>query len=283
MRTLWILLAVAALALPASAQDDVSGVRLTASDVSAPIPYAGSGTIDTTVNVGCVELLQNPTVSTVTVSASAPSWFDADSATGTVSVQGCVNASGSVSVNVPLAFNVAPSAPGVLPQVINLTASFGSVTSEVAQPTITVEYYSNYTVVPRTAFPVEVTGGSATFEVAMTQNSNAVSMIMVQNTATDNGVFAGLGSVEYQPGQTRIFNATFTAPGTEWTNATVTFDTFGHYTIAGLTPGDLMDKKTYVWTFVNVDETTNGEDKKSPAPLALLALVGAALALRRKA
>lgn len=272
-------------AVPAHAQN-VTGVTLAVTPADAEIPYQGSGSIATSVLIGCATLLQNPTASTVTISAKdAPAWFVLTPTSGTVSPTGCANPTGAVTVDVAVPFTVTTAAPGVVPQTVDLVATFGTTESEAKGYAFTVAYFANYTVVPKATFPVTVTGGVASFPVEVTQNSNAPSMVMFEKVSASPGVASGLQSVVFMPPETKTFNFTYTAPQGPWTNATVTFTNFGHYLIDGVGAGDFVLERKVAWTFVNGDADSESGDKKSSPMVEFLLpalLIAAFVASRRR-
>ncbi|MHB1261255.1 MAG: hypothetical protein ACYC2H_06020 [Thermoplasmatota archaeon] len=301
------LLILAALAVPtASAQ--AQGITLGATDLAAPIPYMGSAQLGVTASVGCLTLLAEGGATTVTVTATdAPSWLTVTPATFDVDQQTCVTNSGFATGTGAVGLAVAKEAPGIVDHTVNLTATLGGSSSDAVASVFTVAYHVNYTIVSDAKFPMTVNGTEASFNVTVTQASNARSMVMIEEVKSSAGVLSGMGSQVYEntasAPASKTFKVTFKAPTGAWTNATASFTGYGHYLLLDGRAGDFgepcgslvfpqCDAKgtpvTYTFVAGHSDEHHDEDegDKKSPAPVgALLALglVGLAAFARRRA
>lgn len=303
------LLILAALAVPtASAQPQ--GVTLTATDLATPIPYKGSAQLNVTVSVGCLTILTESGETSVTVAASGtPSWLTVTPATIELNPQTCAGGAGVATGSSTVGLAVAKEAPGVVDHTVNLTATLGGTSSDVVGAVFTVAYHVNYTIVADAKFPMTVNGTEASFNVTVTQASNARSMVMIEEVKSSAGVLSGMGSQVYEntaaAPASKTFKVTFKAPTGEWSNATASFTGYGHYLLLDGRAGDFgepcgalvfpqCDAKgtpvTYTFVAGSSDGGDGGDggdgDKKSPAPVgALLALglVGLAAFARRRA
>lgn len=287
-------LAALALLAPAAQAQDPSGISLVANSAGT-VPFQGEGSFPVTLTVGCALVLQAAADDfTATVSAvGAPSWLTLDDAAVSIDPTGCLAGMGETPVSADVPFSVAADAPGVEPLSVNLTATVAGTTSDPASAAFTVAYESNYTVVADAQFPLTLTTPEVKFNVTATQASNARSMIMMEGVTVSAGSFAGLPSTVYESAAgspaSKTFEVTFKAPEGEWTNATVTFQAFGHYLLTSGEAGEYSPAQTYTFQFVNGGTPAtdgDGDGKESPAPVAAftaLGLLGLAAALRRKA
>jgi MYXO-CTERM domain-containing protein len=275
------LLLLAALAVPTASAQTPEGVTVTATDLATPIPYEGSAELPVSVSVGCLTILENQGSTTVTVAVSdAPSWLTATPATIELEPQSCITGgNGFASGDGTVGLTVTKDAPGVVDHTINLTGTLGTTASDPATATFTVAYFVDYTLVPDVTFPLTVNGTEASFNVTVTQASNARSMVMIEQMKTTAGVFSGLASIVYEndagmPAE-KTFKVTFKAPEGEWTNATTTFTAFGHYLLLDGRAGDFDAGTPVTYSFVaghagHVED----EDKDSPAPVGVLLALG---------
>lgn len=287
-------------ALPAGSAQMPQGVTITPGELAAPIPYEGSAQLPVTVRVGCLSLLQGGST-TVTVDAADPQpWLTVTPAEIPIEASACVGGAGFATGTGEVGLAVSKDAPGVVDHTVNLTADLGG---DPAPAVFTVAYHVNYTLVPDVAFPLAVNGTEASFNVTVTQASNARSMVMMEQLQVSAGALSGLVSQPYESaaGQpvSKTLKFTYKAPATEWSNATATFTAFSHYL---LTDGRAGEFKTgcaalalptcdvtgtqVTFTFTNAAEPAgDGGEKKSPAPavpLMALGLVALAVLARRR-
>lgn len=301
------LLILAALAVPnASAQ--AQGVTLGVAELAAPIPYAGSAQLDVTVSVGCLTLLQEMGETAVTVAATGtPSWLTVTPATFDVDGQTCIANSGFATGSGTVGLAVGSAAPGIVDHTVNLTATIGASSSDPVASVFTVAYHVNYTIVADARFPMTVNGTEASFNVTVTQASNARSMVMIEELKSSAGVLSGMGSQVYENAAgspaSKTFKVTFKAPTGAWTNATASFTGYGHYLLLDGRAGDFGEpcgalafpdcdaegtKVAYSFIAGHSDghDEEDGGDKESPAPVGAwlaLGLVGLAAFARRRA
>ena len=298
------LLILAALAIPTASAQNPQGVTLDAiAPLATPIPYEGSANLPITGKVGCVTIVETmagnldasaPLVLTV---ESPPTWLAIGEATTNLasldSIQPCLMGATEMLFSLDLPLTVTKDAPGVVDHVIQVVATLGTASSEPAAAVFTVAYHVNYTLVPDATFPLEVNGTTASFNIVVTQASNARSMVMIEDLKTSTGVFSGIGSQAYENDagapDTKTFKVTFKAPSGEWTNATASFKAYGHFLLLDGRAGDYDVGTPLAFSFVNT-ATEHGEDhdeeKKSPAPVGVLlalGLVGLAAFARRRA
>jgi MYXO-CTERM domain-containing protein len=286
-----LLLLAAALVPPASAQAP-QGVTVTPTALTTPVPYEGSAQLPVSVSVGCLSMLETQGTTTVTVSVTdAAPWLTATPATIALEPQSCLTGTGFATGEGTVGLAVTKDAPGVVDHTINLVGTLGTVASEPTPTTFTVAYHVNYTLVPDVKFPLVVNGTQATFNVTVTQASNARSMVMVEKLKTSAGVLSGLASVVYENDAgkpaSKTFKVTFKAPAGEWTNASAEFTAYGHYLLLDGRAGDFDPGTTVKYTFVaGQAEETKDEEKDSPAPVGAflaLGLVALAAIVRRRA
>ncbi|MCA1811343.1 MAG: hypothetical protein LC623_04945 [Halobacteriales archaeon] len=262
------------------------------------VAYKGNATVEVTVKVGCAaildamangrDLLDHVDVAPV----DPPAWLVAESHDVPMDPSACITDAGTGSGYLTLTdefpFSVAASAPGVVTQSLNLTASLeNGAESAPVQVLFAVQFHSDYDVVPSVAFPYTVTGKTANFTVSVTNRANARSMVMVEEQHVSTGTFSGLGSTVYQPPETKTFQVTFKAPDRCWADAQVEFKTFSHYLLLDQRAGTYKGERQFTWDFTNGVACTPGKDdtsKKSPVGgLAVLpVLLGAALLARRR-
>lgn len=266
------------------------GISLSVVPPAGEIPYAGSGTATATVTYGCFDALQDghPVLS----APEAPAWLVVTAgeihAEPSENPTACLNPSGSIAVQVPVTLEVSPNAPGVVPQTVTLQVT-GNGKTATADVTFTVAYNADFEMTTDVSFPLNVTGPTVTFNLTVTQKSNARSMVMMEEKAESAGVLSGLSSTVYEADAlTKVFPVTYKAPTGTWTNATVTFTAYSHWLLAEGGAGDFTGAQKVTWQFVNAGETHEEHDepkKKSPAPVAPLLALGllalAAFARRR--
>jgi hypothetical protein len=285
-----LLTAALLIALPgAVAQSNGQGISVTNLTLAEPVPYMGKATANVTVNVGCIDAARDNTVEIT--APGAPAWVKVTSApTNAAPTQDCVNASGSRSVFVPVQLEVTADAPGVVPTALNLTAAISDKTA-TGTLTFNVEYYPEFEMSTDVEFPLSVTGGQVSFNLTVTQKSNARSMVMMENVSVSAGSLSGLASVVYEADNlTKTFPITYKAPTGAWTNATANFTAFTHYLLLEGGAGDFTAPQSVSWTFVNAGGSSNpdgpsGEKKESPAgalPLLVMGLFALALIVRRR-
>jgi MYXO-CTERM domain-containing protein len=275
-----------------------------ATDLSSPIPYEGSAQLPVSVSVGCLSVLQNGGEGDVEVTVTdAPGWLTAAPATIPVDESTCVTGGGFASGEGTLGLTVAKDAPGVVDHTINIVASLGATASEPVPVVFTVAYHVNYTIVADARFPLMVNGTEASFNITVTQASNARSMVMIEKASSSIGVFSGVPAVVYdnEAGKpvSKTYKATFKAPDGEWANATATFTGFSHYLLLDGRAGEFGTPcagatlpvcdaagTTVTYSFVPGEHEHEDEDKESPAPVGAfvaLGLVALAALVRRRA
>lgn len=285
-------------ALPAQAQVPVSDLSLTATPPAAPIPYAGSADVAVQVKVGC-ELVtqgyvQGGASAPIEVKAvNPPAWLTVASAPIATSPADCVGTTDGYHTYAGTAtFTVTPDAPGVVDHVVNLTAALGTAASTAVPVTFNVTYHVSYSLKPDVAFPLKVTKSKTTFNLTVTQSSNARSMVMMEDVKSSSGLISGLASQVYEcdAGKpvTKVFKVTYTAPDGAWNKSMVSFTAYGHFLLLDSRAGKFDAGTHEAWEFDNggVQPAATGAAKKSPepvGPLIALGLVGLAAVLRRKA
>lgn len=259
-------------------------------------PFRANLTVPVTVTLGCSLLLYASVANSGDAGhihvmvENPPAWLLADELEiEPVGPADCAGeASGMHAYTGTFPFALAANAPAVVPVTLNLTAGFAGVeTAETAPVTFAVRFHSDYAVTPSIQFPHTVTGRTANFTVTITNTGNARSMVMVEQVRASTGTFSGLGSLVYQPPETKTFQVTFKAPDACWTTAKVEFHTASHYLLLNQQAGSYKDERDYTWDLSNGVPCTPGKSetsKASPAAaLALLpALLGAALLARRR-
>jgi MYXO-CTERM domain-containing protein len=288
------LLVLSALAVPNASAQAPEGITVTPTDLASPIPYEGSAQLAVSVSVGCLTILQNTGSTTVEVAVTdAPAWLTATPASVEVDETTCITGGNGFATGAgAIGLAVTKDAPGVVDHSISLAGTLGSASSEAVQAVFTVAYHVNYTVVSDATFPMTVNGTEASFNVTITQASNARSMVMIEELQTSAGVFSGLGSQQYEneagKPDSRTFKVTFKAPTGEWTNATAQFTAYGHYLLLNGQAGDFDAGTPVTYSFVAGQGASDGEDegKDSPAPAGVLLALGlvalAAFARRRE-
>lgn len=271
------------------------------------IPFKGNVTVPVSVSIDCQLIayeIANKGNSDIDhfhiqpADGKLPSWLVADeyltffnqTAPGVPAfpTSQCGSGTGTYTTTVNYPFAVTAAAPGVTPQVLNLTANLGD--NAFATPVsvnFNVQFHANYTVTPSVQVPLTVTGKSANFTVAIANSANARSMVMVEQVHASTGTFSGLGSVPYVPPQTMTFPVTFKAPDSCWTTATVDFHTASHFLLLNQQAGSYRDERTYTYQFHNGIACTPGKantSKSSPVGglVVLPAVLGAALLARRR-
>lgn len=300
--------AVAALLLstvPASqAQATDFTVTLAVDDQPTPIPYSGSGTFSFNVTVTCLAGLramsQGSGTATLTVDLDdPPSWVTAAPAEVDVTPdESCLtNSDATVTRQGTIAVTVAPDAPGVMEQTFNFTAVLPAQGEPMAGSDSaigSVAYHANYTLATDVTFPLTVTSPKTTFNLTVTQASNARSMVMMEEIRSTSGLIAGLASTVYESGpgkpDTKVFKVTFTAATGAWNTSTVQFKAYSHYLLLDARSGPYDPGTAVSWEFVNggvqpADNETGGGDQDAPmpvAPMLALGLVVLAAVLRRR-
>jgi hypothetical protein len=304
--------AVAALLLSvlptASAQGQVPGLDLSLAvdDLAVPIPYSGQATLSFNVTVGCLAGLRSmsetqSTTATATVDlADPPAWVTATPAAVVVtpSDPACAtNGTGYITRSGTITLTVKPEAPGVVAHSLNFTATMptqGDPMTASDDAAVKVAYHANYRLETDAKFPMTVTAHKTSFNLTVTQSSNARSMVMMEEVHASAGVIAGMASTVYESGggksDAKTFKITFTAPDGAWNRSTVSFKAYSHYLLLDSRAGPYDPGTAVTWEFVNggvpVTKTNGGDsDKKSPmpvAPMTALGLVALAAMLRRR-
>ena len=141
-------------------------------------------------------------------------------------------------------------------------------------------------------FPLKVTTPKETFNLTVTQASNARSMVMMEEVKSTCGIISGLASQVYesQAGKpaSKVYKVTFSAPTTgTWDKCVVSFKGYGHFLLLDSRAGPFDAGTPVSWEFDNggvQSATTHTESKKSPevGPLVALGLVALAAVLRRR-
>ena len=288
------LLLLAALAVPSVSAQTPDGITVTPTDLATPIPYEGSAQLTVSVSVGCLTILQSSGSTTVTVAASdAPPWLTVTPASIQLEPQSCITGgNGFATADGMVGLAVTKDAPGVVDHTVNLVGTLGTTASDPAPAIFTVAYNVDYSLVPDVKFPLTVNGTQASFNVTVTQASNARSMVMIEKMKTTTGSFSGLGSTAYESEAgkpaSKTFKVTFKAPEGEWGNATTTFTAFGHYLLLDGRAGDFDAGTPVTYSFVagQAEGEHDEEGKDSPAPVGAflaLGLVALAAFARRRA
>ena len=311
------LLLLSALAVPTASAQEVTGVAVEAGTLAAPIPYEGSADLPLNVTVGCAEILnamaENNGAAPLTITVTgAPAWLTVGDASADLASQdsatSCLSGGGQTVHAALLPLTVSKDAPGIVDHTIQVVATVGATASDPADAVFTVAYHVNYTITADATFPLMVNGTEATFNVTVTQASNARSMVMIEQASSSIGVFSGVPAVVYEneagKPASATYKATFKAPDGAWTNATATFTGFGHYLLldgrAGvfgeancqaeaLTFPECDEQGTPVtYTFVagTHEHEHEEEENDSPAPVGAflaLGLVALAAFVRRRA
>jgi hypothetical protein len=263
-------------------------------DKMAVIPYAGNATVPFTVSIGCNLVLYE----TVTNNADAdhfhvlvdnpPAWLKAEEFRVDISPTDCGGGNTDATLvktgNYP--FAVAPGAPAIVTQTLNVTAEFAGNDATPAPLSFSVQFHPDYDVVPSVKFPYTVTNGMANFTVTVTNRANARSMVMFEELHASTGSVSGLGSVVYTPPETKTFNVVFKAPDSCWTNATVDFKTFSHYLLLDQRAGSYKLQHDTAWGFTNGVACKAGSSGTKASPLGgwvlIASVLGAAMLARRR-
>ncbi|MEA3191319.1 MAG: hypothetical protein QOD77_1901 [Thermoplasmata archaeon] len=299
MRIPLLLLAAALLAAP-QAQAQADAFELTVGH-AANIPYNGTGDLPVTLVVGCGVLLQSlapgETAAEATFTlANPPAWLNLsapltlsyDPADCTGPIPPTAAPSGAITGQGVLKLKAGPLAPGVVNQTVNVTATLGDETQTKAG-SYNVTYHAAHTITPSITFPYTMTSGEVTFQLRVTIDANARSMVMFTNIQADRGTIQGFQSEVYEPPAVKTFNITYKAPAGAWTEAHVKFHNYSHILLKETgKDGPAQLAKDHDWVFVNgnPDGVTPGTDSE-PAPdgmalVAALGILGAALVARRK-
>lgn len=300
-----LLLALAGLASAPAAQAQADfEIALDAADLGAPVPYRGTASIPVNVTASCLAGLRSmggmataTAVATVTV-ADPPAWLTVVEPAQVDVTPGpdCATGGGEVRGSGAVVVAVGPDAPGVVDHTLNLTATLpaqGDPMTAQDAAVLNVTYHSNYTLAADVAFPLTVTAARTSFNLTVTQASNARSMVMMEEIRTSAGVLSGLASTVYENEAGRpaskTFTVTFTAPAGAWNASTTRFTAYGHYLLLDSRSGPFDAGTPVTWEFRNgmepADDHDHGEDQESPAPAAVLTalgLLGLAGARRRR-
>lgn len=299
MRIPLALLALALLAAaPAQAQvaDDFTLVVGHAST----IPYNGTGDLPVSLVVGCGTLLQSlepgQTAGTATFTlANPPAWLTLDgSPTLSFDPADCVGPippsgapTGAITGEGVLKLKVGAQAPGVVNQTVNVTATLGEATTTQAG-SYNVSYRPAHTIAPSITFPYTMTSPEVTFQLRVTIDANARSMVMFTNIQADRGTIQGFQSEVYEPPAVKTFNITYKAPAGAWSEAHVKFHHYSHILLKETgKDGPAQLEQDVEWVFVNgmpEGQTSDGsvDAPDSMAVVAALGILGAALFARRR-
>jgi uncharacterized protein (TIGR03382 family) len=290
------ILVLALLAALPSAQAQVPPtLSLTVTSLTAPIPYMGSAPLHVAVLVSCAAL--DPTASLSVAVGSPPAWLTATPFAPTLSAADCIGSSDGFHTyegDIPL--TVTADAPGVVDHMVNVTAALSTSSptgglSDTKPTTFTVAYHVSYTLKTDATFPFKMTTPKATFNLTITQASNARSMVMMESVKSTSGVVSGLASQVYEcdagKPATKTFKVTYAAPTGAWDKSTVSFTAYGHFLLLDSRAGPFDVGTPTTWEFDNggIPATEHTASKKSPepvGPLVALGLVGLAAVLRRR-
>lgn len=293
------LLAFAVLCVPGASAQSPSGVAVACADLGTPIPYQGTASLTCDVTVGCAEFLAaaaggdigGPSAAVAVV--GPPAWLTTAPAEASFDPSACVTGGGSATAQATVPLTVSADAPGVVEHTLSLVATVGGTSSAPDAAIVTVAYHVNYTLVPSVTFPLAVNGTEASFDVVVTQASNARSMVMMEELKVSAGTLSGPASEVYENDAgkpaSKTFRFTFRPPSGEWTNATATFTAYGHYLLTDGRAGDFDNGTVMTFAFTNAapqDDGDGGDDKGLPAPagaLLALGLVALAALVRRRA
>lgn len=287
-----LLFLAALVVVPSTSAQAPQGVTLVCPDLAGPIPYAGQAALACEVRVGCADFLTSGGATSGTVSVqSPPAWLTSAPTPVDFDPAACVTditGGGFVSESVAVPLAAGKDAPGVVDHALTLVAEVAG-GSSTDSAIVTVAYHVNYTLVPDVTFPLNVTGDQVSFNVTVTQASNARSMVMMEQLKVTAGTLSGPASEVYENDAgkpvSKTFKFTYKPPTSEWTNATATFTAFGHYLLQDGRAGDFDAGTPMTFTFTSAGEHEHDEEEKeSPAPVAplmLLGLVALALLARR--
>lgn len=284
--------ALVLVAVPVTSAQDVpaTGIVVTPEAPLAPIAPGSAGSQAFTAEVGCFEMVLGGGSTTLNISVVGPSWAGASAQSIELSPADCPTASGVLNVTGSIDYAISASAPGMAPESVEVTASIGD-SLGTATTSVTAGYRGTYTLGTDTEFPVQVTEDTVTFNILLTVDANADTMVMF---ATDDEVQT-MGTIavptflnfrDLSGPTTSEVSVTYTAPTAAWEQDRFQFTTWSHYLNDGAVKSP---DQVITWSFDNAGTTTgNGADEgeDSPgAPLVLLslALVGVAMVLRRRA
>lgn len=270
------------------------------------IPFKGNVTVPVSVSIDCSLIayeVANKKASDINhfhvqPADKLPSWLVADELltyfpnvvpgqdTTGFPVSGCQGGSGTYMATVQYPFAVTAAAPAVATHTLNLTANLGDdAYSDPVAVTFAVQFHANYTITPSVQFPLTVTGKTANFTVAISNNANARSMVMLEGLHASAGSISGLTSTVYVPPETKTFQVTFKAPDGCWSTATVEFKAFSHYLLLTQEAGSFKGEKDVSWEFQNGVACKGGTSSKA-SPLngwvLIASVLGAALVARRR-
>ncbi len=291
---LWTLLAVGLLAIATipgtSAQG--TGVTLSATAPEGNIPYAGTTEIPFDLTVGCVTLLeaglttQSPSPSASIVAENAPAFLGIENTTVAFAAGDCAGTSGSAVASGVISMTPTMEAPGMSTNEITLLATIGGGTASTTVP-ITIDYKMGYTWATNITFPYEMTGDSVTFDLTLTVDTNALTMVMFETVTAPLGILAAPFPYTFNDPiamNNHTVQLTYQAPVGDWTNDTAVIKTWSHYLNDGaLKTAD--ENMTFMFTRApGTASGGNGDGKDSPglALPAIVALLGAALVAARR-
>lgn len=291
--------------LPTASAQPGLDLSLAVDDLATPIPYSGSGTLSFNLTVGCLAALRsasettNPSPAVTVDLANPPAWVSATPAQVPVTPdESCATGGdGYMHKTGTITLTVKPEAPGVEDQTLNFTATLptqGDPLTGSDDAVVKVAYHAMYTLTTDAKFPLTVTSPKTTFNLTVTQSSNARSMVMVEEVHASTGNIAGMASTVYDCGagksDSKTFKVTFTAPDGAWNTSKVQFKAYSHFLLLNSKAGPYDPGTAVDWQFVNggvpATATTGGDTgKKSPmpvAPLTALGLVALAAMLRKR-
>ena len=284
--------------LPGARAQALDDVTLKVTSPTTPVPYAGSATFPFEAKVGCKLIGQTfaggaGSASLMVQAVSPPAWLTVTAEPVAASPSDCLGTSdGYHTYSGTATLAVTSDAPGVVDHVVNLTASLGSGASAAVPMTFTVAYHVAYSLKPDVVFPMKVTKPKTTFNVTITQASNARSMVMIEDIKWTCGLVTGLASEVYESAAgkpaTHVYKVTFTAPATTWDKCTVTFTAYGHFLLLDARAGPFDAGTPMKWEFDNGGvqaASSPTASKKSPepvGPMVGLSLVALAALLRRR-
>jgi hypothetical protein len=290
------LLLLAACAPASNAQQAALEVSLAVTEPSAPISYSGTTDVPIEVTVGCAVILQAGGEAAVDFTyGDVPAWLNVEEPSLTAGPQpSCLlDMEGTVVLTGNLGLTPAFEAPGMNETTFTVMASVDTqgepAESAPQDVTVMIEFRPNYTIATDITFPYNVTEDEVRFNVTVTMDANARSMVMFEEVSASEGSFTGLASQTYDaPPEVRVFPVVFTPPDGDWTQSNVTFRVFSHYLPLTGTAGDAMGTQNPVWVFTNGNPGGSGGDggKGVPGvgPVFLIGgLLGLAVIVRRRA
>ncbi len=290
MRT-WTLLATglfaAAMLVPGTAaQAQLPGVELVFEEPAGPVPYDGTTELNFTATIGCLGILTSSGSTDLEVTTDgAPAYLGIQNKTVSFDEADCVAGSGVLTITDSLSMTPTSEAPGLSTTEVTIVAAHGDASDSSTIP-ITVDYKMGYTWATNITFPYEMTGESVTFDLTLTVDTNAVTMVMFESVTAPLGILPAPFPYTFNDpmaNSTHTVQITYQAPLGDWTNDTAVIKTWSHYLNDGAVK-TADEEMTFTFTRA-AGAASGGDDGKDSPGVALpvmLALLGAAMVVARR-